>query len=117
MKKLRVSAVQSAATQPCNRATPFHQEIASMSKAKQPSAAKSARSKPPIVEATPTRCKCGSTERERYFHTLKRAIAGVTAGGQPYTHVVWRRTRCRACGQVRTDRGRENRREAKRRAA
>lgn len=58
-----------------------------------------------------TRCpKCGSTERLPYWLKREKAIAGVDAAGQPFTHVVWRRTRCADCGQVRDDRHVENRR-------
>lgn len=73
---------------------------------------------PPVVDAKATACPtCGSTRRERYFHTVERAIAGVDRDGKPYTHVVWRRTRCTDCGQVRVDRSYENRPAAKRRVA
>lgn len=57
-----------------------------------------------------SRCpKCGSTERVPYYNRRERAIAGVTPEGHPYTHVVWRRTRCENCGQVRDDRTYEQR--------
>lgn len=81
------------------------------------------RGKPPVVEAAVTECpRCHSTERERYFHTTERAIDGTTPAsspepGRPFTHVVWRRTRCKSCGQVRIDRFYENRSPAKRRVA
>lgn len=57
-----------------------------------------------------SRCpKCGSTERVPYYNRRERAISGVTPDGHPYTHVVWRRTRCENCGQVRDDRTYEQR--------
>jgi hypothetical protein len=62
------------------------------------------KTKPPVVEAHATACPaCGSTERVPYFNVRERAIAGVTPGGRPFTHVVWRRTRCTPCGQTRDD--------------
>lgn len=72
----------------------------------------------PIVEAAPTACpKCGSTERLNYFNVREQAIAGERRG-QPHTHVVWRRTRCTACGQTRDDKAFEHRpATAQRRAA
>jgi hypothetical protein len=64
---------------------------------------------PETVTVEPSRCQsCGSTEREKYFCTTTRAIAG-SHDGQPYTHIVWRRTRCKACGQVRIDKSYEHR--------
>lgn len=57
-----------------------------------------------------TRCaKCGSTEREPYQWKQEQEFAGTDGGGQPYTHIVRRRTRCAACGQMRIDRTFENR--------
>lgn len=94
-----------------------------MSKAKSKPAPRTPRpapraEKPPVVNAVVTKCPtCGSTERERYFHTVERAIAGVDRDGKHYTHVVWRRTRCANCGQIRIDRSYENRPPAKRRVA
>lgn len=66
--------------------------------------------KPDVVVTSVTRCqKCGSTDREPYAGTVTRPIAGLDAGGKPFTHVIWRRTRCTACGQARIDRHHENR--------
>lgn len=68
--------------------------------------------KPPVVKAVATSCPvptCGSTEREPYFNVRERAIAGVDQEGKPFTHVVWRRTRCKTCGQTRDDKTFENR--------
>lgn len=62
-------------------------------------------SKPDIVEVSLSRCqKCGSTDRTPYNRTttIERQIAG-EHDGQPFSHVVWRRTSCRNCGQARQD--------------
>ena len=74
--------------------------------------------KPSVVEGQRTRCTtCGSTEREPYHGVIEQAIAGVDPKtGQLYTHVVWRRTRCRDCGKNRVDRSYENRPVKKKRA-
>lgn len=62
-----------------------------------------------LVDAHPTRCpKCGSTERSDYFGTVERSISGIR-DGQPHTHIIWRRTQCLSCGQLRQDRSYENR--------
>jgi hypothetical protein len=62
-----------------------------------------------VVTVEASRCrKCGSTERTGYGHTREHAYAGLY-DGKPYTHVVWRRTSCAKCGQVRDDRTLENR--------
>lgn len=61
------------------------------------------------AEAVATQCpKCGSSSREPYYATITKAIAGVLADGRKYTHVVWRRTRCRDCSQQRVDKTFEN---------
>lgn len=66
--------------------------------------------KPDVVVTSVTRCtKCDSTERVPYFGTVTRAISGLDPEGKVFTHVIWRRTRCKACGQARIDRHRENR--------
>lgn len=59
-----------------------------------------------VVTACPA---CGSTEREPYYNRREMAAGGVDSAGKPYTHVIWRRTKCAACGQVRDDRHFENR--------
>jgi len=52
----------------------------------------------------PSACpRCGSTDRTPYYHTRTLAITGRILG-QPYDHIVYRYTRCRACGQHRVDR-------------
>lgn len=77
------------------------------SRAGRPAGAKTNKQAP--VTGDKTRCpKCDSTEREAYFATVEHAVEGVR-DEKPYTHVVWRRTRCRSCGQIRQDRFYENR--------
>lgn len=67
------------------------------------------------VEAAKSRCvKCGSTQRDGYYHRQELEQSGTDAQGKPYTHVVWRRTKCLACGQHRVDRTYENRPAPKR---
>ncbi len=64
------------------------------------------------VDASGTRWrKCGSTERTHYEQTREIAQAGTTSKGLQFTHVTWRRTCCKACGQWRIDRFFENRLE------
>lgn len=66
----------------------------------------------PEVDVAPSRCarpSCGSTERERYSTTQVQAFAGRDEQGRPFTHIVRRWTRCKACGQARVDRSFENR--------
>lgn len=71
----------------------------------------------PPVTGEKTRCQaCSSTEREPYWATIEHPIDGVK-DGKPYTHVVWRRTKCRNCGQHRQDRFFENRPGRRRPAA
>ena len=66
----------------------------------------------PEVAGMVTRCpRCGSTARSKYVAVRSLAMNGTAPDGQPYTHIVWRRTQCQneACGQHRTDRFLENR--------
>ena len=76
--------------------------------------------KPPVVTIGASRCKkCDSTERGRYYRVEEKEISGRDPEGKPYTHVVWRWTRC-VCGQVRVDRSfefRPNGEKRRRRAA
>lgn len=59
------------------------------------------------ADAVPSRCpKCGSTERGPYISKTEQDVTGVDPA---YTHVIWRRTKCLACGQHRSDRSYENR--------
>lgn len=61
-----------------------------------------------------SRCpKCGSTERTKYLNKTEQEYAGIDASGNEYTHIVRRRCRCAACGQMRCDRMTENRRGRK----
>lgn len=67
---------------------------------------------PKVVQDIATRCQkdnCNSTEREPYFGVIERYLPGRDENGLPYTHVIWRRTRCKKCGQARRDISRENR--------
>lgn len=59
-----------------------------------------------IVEAPPTACrKCGSTARAPYFNRREVAVSGLcTQTKQPYTSIIYRRTKCLDCGQHRDDR-------------
>ena len=58
-----------------------------------------------------SRCrKCDSTERGPYFGTPFELPFLGDHEGKPYTHVVQKRTRCKACGQQRRDIVYENRR-------
>lgn len=55
-------------------------------------------------------CKqCKSSERERYRLVNCVAHGGVTASGIRYSHVVFRRTKCKQCGTSRVDKFLENR--------
>lgn len=81
--------------------------------------AKAKKESPPVVVVEPSRCtRCGSTARTGYSGTTEvaRAIPGETPEGKPYTHIVWRRTCCRDCGQVRCDKSFENRSKGGKRA-
>lgn len=91
------------------RPTPRKQNkpAASPTKAGRPTGAKT--NKAPPVTGEKTRCPaCGSTDRDPYFATVEHAIEGIR-DGRPHTHIVWRRTKCRDCGQIRQDRCYENR--------
>ena len=62
----------------------------------------------PVQVVEISRCeKCGSTERAPYQpHPRVLATPGIR-DGKPFTHVVWRRTNCTACGQHRIDKAYE----------
>lgn len=63
-----------------------------------------------IASTAPGRCpKCGSTDREPYHDVRAMQYSGTTEQGDAYTHIVWRRTRCKCCAQSRIDRSYENR--------
>lgn len=63
-----------------------------------------------VVDVKVSHCrKCHSTERTAYTNTVEREISGVTSDQRPYTHILWRSTKCAACGQARKDRCFENR--------
>lgn len=86
-------------------------------RAASPAANASQETKRDIVEVELPRCKkCGSTDREPYHGTTtyEKPIEG-EHNGEPFTHVIWKRTRCRSCGQARVDKYRENRKRKGRR--
>jgi len=58
------------------------------------------------IRVVPPRCpKCGSDLRDPYRLIQTRAIAGrLGPAGEQYDQIEWKRTRCRACGQVRIER-------------
>lgn len=63
----------------------------------------------PSADVTLSRCPgCDSTDRTHYSSTIERRIDG-EHDGKPFTHVLWKRCRCRSCGQSRVDIVRENR--------
>ena len=63
-----------------------------------------------FATAVASRCvHCGSTDREPYVNPTEIEVGGIDGNGHPYTHVVYRSTRCRACGQARRDQCHENR--------
>lgn len=67
-----------------------------------------------VVDVIPSRCrKCGCTERTPYANAQEMEFGGTTGDGRPFTHIVWRSTRCVGCGQGRRDRVFENRPEKK----
>ena len=63
-----------------------------------------------VAENSPSRClKCKSTERTPYSRTRVIESSGTDPRFGAYTHVVFRVTKCKGCGQARTDRTLENR--------
>ena len=63
------------------------------------------------ITVEPSRCPlCGSTRRSDYYGKTEQAFRG-EHHGQPFTHIVRRRTKCLNCGQLRVDRFYENRPE------
>lgn len=64
-----------------------------------------------VITVEPSRCRrCGSTRRSDYYGKTEQAFRG-EHNGQPFTHIVRRRTKCLDCGQIRVDRAYENRRD------
>jgi predicted Zn-ribbon and HTH transcriptional regulator len=89
-----------------------------MTKAKkpalQPVTAEAAAAAPPVSEkphvnlVEPSACRvCGSTDRAAYHNVRTLDFPGETPDGRKYTRVVFRRTKCLACGQVRDDKSLE----------
>jgi hypothetical protein len=63
----------------------------------------------PQIETSATRCpKCRSTERDHYSRRRVVPYYGADPDGCPCTRVVFRWTRCLACGQARIDKFYEN---------
>lgn len=59
----------------------------------------------PVAASVKSRCpKCDSTDREAYHNVKELPSRGKTADGRNYNLVVWRRTKCKNCGQMRIDR-------------
>ena len=64
-----------------------------------------------VIIVEPSRCRrCGSTRRGDYYGKTEQTFQGVH-NGQPFTHIVRRRTKCLDCAQCRVDRAYENRPE------
>jgi len=63
-----------------------------------------------VVAVIPAACpKCQSTERESMRIVRERYLPGITPTGQPRTHIIWRRVRCKACGQYFIEQEHQNR--------
>lgn len=57
-----------------------------------------------------SRCKiCNSTDRTPYTNPTELEFPGFDPAGLPFTHIVWRATSCKNCGQARRDKSYENR--------
>lgn len=60
---------------------------------------------PEVVTIEPSRCRqCSSTKRSDYKRKTVHCFGGVSPGGFVYDRIIYRPTRCLACGQWRTDR-------------
>jgi len=60
-----------------------------------------------VEVATVTHCrKCGSTNRAPYHNTVTHSIRGSHADRE-YDTILYRRTKCSDCGQVRVDKSHE----------
>lgn len=60
-----------------------------------------------INTVAPSRCRnpeCQSTRRTEYEQKRVLENGGLDNDGKPYTRVIYRRTKCLDCGQVRDDR-------------
>lgn len=61
-----------------------------------------------VAVVQPSVCPaCGSSDREPYNRPLTVVECAGEYNGRPYTRVVFRVTRCRACGQHRYDKSYE----------
>lgn len=65
----------------------------------------------PVAAEYPAACpSCHSTDREPFRGSVREVEQGGTAPtGRDYTHIAWKDTRCRACGQFYRVRVYENR--------
>lgn len=66
--------------------------------------------RPPIAEVEPSVCVnsvCRSTRRTPFHNVRTLQEPGVLPDGRKYVRVVWRRTTCLDCGQVRVDKSYE----------
>jgi predicted Zn-ribbon and HTH transcriptional regulator len=71
-------------------------------------AAPSVSEKPHVNLVQPSACRvCGSTDRAAYHNVRALDFPGETPDGRKYSRVVFRRTKCLACGQVRDDKSLE----------
>jgi len=61
------------------------------------------KAQPIVQQVAVSRCPCGSMRRAPYSNVQTLDYAGETRDGVAYSQVVWRRTRCLDCGQVRVD--------------
>jgi hypothetical protein len=50
-----------------------------------------------------------STDRTKYHNVKEMPMLGKTPAGKPFNIIVWRRTKCTCCGQIRVDRSYEMR--------
>ena len=61
------------------------------------------------VLVIPSHCKkCGSTDREQYQGNISTRYISGSVGDFHFNRIVWKRTKCKKCGQHRTDRIYEN---------
>jgi len=58
----------------------------------------------PILDVASSRCnKCKSTRREKYKNVNSHECSGTSPNGNPFNVVWWRHTKCKNCGEPRTD--------------
>jgi len=65
---------------------------------------------PAIATRTNARCpKCASTERRALNIITERHLPGIAPDGEPRTHVIWRRVKCKQCDRNYVEQSHENR--------